>query len=105
MQRAEGEKVLKVKRAEAEMESMYLSGLGVARQRSAIMDGLKNSITDFSSEVSGSSSKDVMDLLILTQYFDTLQELGTKVNTKVVFTGSEQGAISNGMMQSYAGTH
>lgn len=39
--RAEGEKVLKVKRAEAEAESMYLSGVGVARQRKAIMDGLR----------------------------------------------------------------
>jgi regulator of protease activity HflC (stomatin/prohibitin superfamily) len=41
MQRAEGEKILKVKRAEAEAESMYLSGVGVARQRKAIMMGLK----------------------------------------------------------------
>ena len=40
-QRAEGEKVLKVKRAEAEAESMYLSGVGVARQRKAIMEGLR----------------------------------------------------------------
>lgn len=40
-QRAEGEKVLKVKRAEAEAESMHLSGVGVARSRHAIMDGLK----------------------------------------------------------------
>ena len=40
-QRAEGEKIVKVKRAEAEAESMYLSGVGVARQRRAIMDGLK----------------------------------------------------------------
>jgi hypothetical protein len=40
-QRAEGEKVLKVKQAEAEAESMYLSGVGVSKQRMAIMDGLK----------------------------------------------------------------
>lgn len=40
-QRAEGEKILKVKRAEAEAESMHLQGVGVARSRHAIMDGLK----------------------------------------------------------------
>jgi len=72
-QRAEGEKILKVKRAEAESESMYLSGVGVARQRKAIMDGLKESVVQFSTEVSASTPKDVMDLLILNQYFDTLQ--------------------------------
>ena len=52
-QRAEGEKVVKVKRAEAEAESMYLSGVGVARQRKAIMDGLKDSIVQFSNNVPG----------------------------------------------------
>jgi regulator of protease activity HflC (stomatin/prohibitin superfamily) len=72
-QKAEGEKVLKVKRAEAESESMYLSGVGVARQRTAIMDGLKGSVVQFSSEVKGANAKDVMDLLILNQYFDTIQ--------------------------------
>ena len=72
-QRAEGEKIVKVKRAEAEAESMYLSGVGVARQRKAIMDGLRDSIIDFSSDISGSTPKDVMDLLVLNQYFDTLQ--------------------------------
>lgn len=71
-QRAEGEKILKVKRAEAEMEAMFLSGLGVARQRKAIMDGLKDSIVEFSSNIHGTTPKDVMDLLILNQYFDTL---------------------------------
>jgi regulator of protease activity HflC (stomatin/prohibitin superfamily) len=40
-QRAEGEKIVKVKRAEAEAESMYLSGVGVARSRKAIVDGLR----------------------------------------------------------------
>ena len=52
-QRAAGEKVVKVKRAEAEAESMYLSGVGVARQRKAIMDGLKDSIVQFSNNVPG----------------------------------------------------
>ena len=71
-QRAEGEKVLKVKRAEADAESMYLSGVGVARQRKAIMEGLRESILLFSTEISTTTPADVMDLLILNQYFDTL---------------------------------
>ena len=71
-QRAEGEKVLKVKRAEAEAESMYLSGVGVARQRKAIIEGLRESILLFSSENHETTAQDVMDLLVLNQYFDTL---------------------------------
>jgi regulator of protease activity HflC (stomatin/prohibitin superfamily) len=71
-QRAEGEKILKVKRAEAAAESMYLSGVGVARQRKAIMEGLRESILLFSTEITSTSASDIMDLLILNQYFDTL---------------------------------
>ena len=36
---ADAQKILKVKAAEADAESKYLSGLGVARQRKAVVDG------------------------------------------------------------------
>ncbi|CAM9821798.1 unnamed protein product [Heterosigma akashiwo] len=74
---AEGLKIRKVKEAEAESESRYLSGVGVARQRKAIVDGLRDSIVDFSSNIKSTSNKDVMDLLLLVQYFDTLNAVGT----------------------------
>lgn len=66
-ERAEGDKILQVKSAEAEAEAKYLSGVGVAKQRKAIVDGLKSSIVDFADGVKGSSTKEVMDLLLLTQ--------------------------------------
>lgn len=56
-ERAEGEKILKVKSAEAEAEAKYLSGVGVAKQRKAIVDGLKGSIVEFTDGVKGTSSK------------------------------------------------
>ena len=100
MQKAEGEKVIKVKRAEADAEAMYLSGEGVARQRKAIMDGLKNSIVDFSSKVTDTSPKDVMDLLILNQYFDALEAIGGQPNMRTIMLpadASGRGAIMEGM--------
>jgi regulator of protease activity HflC (stomatin/prohibitin superfamily) len=74
--KAEADKVQQVKAAEADAEARYLSGLGVARQRKAIVAGLQDSVGAFSSEVSGVTSKDVMDILMLTQYFDTLSAVG-----------------------------
>jgi hypothetical protein len=94
--------VVKVKRAEAEMESMYLSGVGVARQRKAIMDGLRDSIVDFSTAVSGATPKDAMDLLMINQYFDTLQEIGNNPNTRCVFQGTETNALRQGILQANA---
>ena len=72
-ERAEGDKIIKVKRAEAASEAMYLSGVGVARERKAIMDGLKESVVMFTHDLHGVRPKEILDLLILNQYFDTIQ--------------------------------
>jgi len=74
--KAEADKVQQVKAAEADAEAKYLSGLGVARQRKAIVQGLQASVNEFSGDVSGVTPKDVMDILMLTQYFDTLSAVG-----------------------------
>lgn len=39
---------------------------------------------DFSSSVPGASHKDVMDLLVLNQYFDTLQSVGAHPTTRCI---------------------
>jgi len=74
--KAEADKVRQVKAAEAEAEARYLSGMGVARQRKAIVSGLKESVYQFSSDVDEINAKDVMDILLLSQYFDTLAAVG-----------------------------
>jgi len=84
-EQAEGSKILQVKSAEAHAEAQYLSGVGVAKQRRAIVDGLRSSIVDFSAGVDGTTPKDVMDLLLLTQYFDMLKDVGSKEGCKKMF--------------------
>jgi regulator of protease activity HflC (stomatin/prohibitin superfamily) len=102
MAKAEAEKVVLVKAAEADAEAKYLSGIGVARQRKAIVDGLRDSIVLFSEHINGTSPKDVMDLLLLTQYFDMLKDIGNNANTQTIFLpSSEQNAevVRNAMME------
>mmetsp|Transcript_10827 Transcript_10827/g.25834 ORF Transcript_10827/g.25834 Transcript_10827/m.25834 type:complete len:181 (-) Transcript_10827:164-706(-) len=74
--KAEADKVKQVKAAEAEAEARYLSGLGVARQRKAIVAGLQESVDSFAGSVEGARPRDVMDILLLSQYFDTLSTVG-----------------------------
>ncbi|XXG77812.1 hypothetical protein AAC387_Pa08g1891 [Persea americana] len=83
--KGEAEKVLLVKKAEAEAEAKYLGGLGVARQRQAITDGLRDNILNFSHKVEGTSAKEVMDLIMITQYFDTIKDLGNSSKNTTVF--------------------
>lgn len=46
-ERAEADKASRVKAAEAEAEAKYLQGQGIARQRMAILAGLKDSVNTF----------------------------------------------------------
>jgi len=89
-ERAEGEKILEVKRAEAEANAKYLAGVGVAKQRKAIIDGLRTSIVNFNENVSGSNTKDVMDLLLLTQYFDMIRDVGSSGHCRTTFVPSSR---------------
>ena len=73
--RAETEKLLLVKKAEADAESKRLQGEGIANQRKAIVEGLRESVAKFSESVEGATPKDAMAMVLLTQYFDTLKEV------------------------------
>lgn len=64
-EKAEAEKILQVKRAEGDAEAKYLAGVGVARQRQAIVDGLRESVLAFADGVPGTTPKDVMDMVSL----------------------------------------
>src|SRR5580693_7009915 len=82
--RAETNKLLLVKQAEAEAESKRLQGEGIANQRKAIISGLKDSVEDFSKTVPGSTPQDVMQLVLMTQYFDTLKDIAANDRTNTV---------------------
>ena len=55
--RGEADKILVVKKAEAEAESKALQGQGIANQRKAIVEGLQASIEQFQKAVEGATSK------------------------------------------------
>jgi len=97
-QRAEGDKIVKTLNAEAEAQEIRIkavaeadakhqAGLGLSRQRQAIVDGLSESVQQFQKGVQGVDSKTVMDLILVTQYFDMMQHIGCSKNrgTNTIF--------------------
>ena len=89
--RGEAEKILVVKKAEA--ESKALQGQGIANQRKAIIEGLQVSIEQFQKVVDGASSRDVMQLVLVTQYFDTLKSIGESDKTNTLFLSHSPAAV------------
>jgi len=101
--RGEAEKILVVKKAEAEAESKALQGRGIANQRKAIVEGLQASVEQFQRAIGSVTTAEVMQLVMLTQYFDTIKSIGELDKTNTLFLAHSPGAvrdISDQIMQS-----
>jgi regulator of protease activity HflC (stomatin/prohibitin superfamily) len=79
--KAEADKIVMIKKAEAEKQAQILAGEGVAGEQKAIVDGLRDSLKDFEQGVEGVSPQAAMVLIMMARYFDALKEIGADSNT------------------------
>lgn len=93
---AEAEKIKVVKQAEADAESKKLQGEGIANQRKAIVDGLVNQYEALRDAGIGSEAQ---EMLLLTQYFDTLQEIAKHSSTQTLMLPSNPGGVADAMTE------
>ena len=91
---AEAEKIKIVKQAEADAEYKRLQGEGIAAQRKAIVDGL---VSQYESLRDAGIGSEAQEMLLLTQYFDTLQEVAKASNTQTLMLPSNPGGVNNAM--------
>jgi len=82
---AEGRKIIAVKEAEADQESKRLQGLGLAQQREEVARGLKSSVEEFKEALGANADpNEIMNIILMTNYFDTLKSIGEGPNAKVI---------------------
>lgn len=96
--KGEAIKIQAIKEAEAEKERKRLQGEGVAQEREAIARGLENSLATIQ-KVSKLNEKEVMAILSLTQYLDTLKSVGMTPNSKVIFMDTAVGKTKDLMQE------
>ncbi len=94
-EKGEADKIIKVKAAEADAESKALSGKGIADQRRAIVEGLRESVDEFQKTVPGATAHDVMNLILMTQYFDTLKDMGQTAKTNTILIPHSPGYLGD----------
>lgn len=94
-EKGEAEKIIIVKAAEADAQSKVLQGEGIAGQRKAIIEGLKSSVEDFRAGVPGATPGDVMTLVLLTQYFDTLNDVAQASQTNTILIPHSPGGLAD----------
>ncbi len=93
-EKGEAGRILRVKAAEAEAQGKALQGKGIADQRKAIAGGLRESVSDFQESVPGTAAQDVTNLVLLTQYFDTLKEIGSASKSNTILLPHSPGALT-----------
>ncbi len=86
--KGEAIKVQAVKEAEADKVRKQLQGEGMALEREAIARGLKDSF-EIMQGATHQDSKEILAILTLTQYLDTLKSIGTADNQKVLFMNTD----------------
>ena len=94
-EKGEAERILKVKLAEGDAQSKALQGRGIAEQRKAIVEGLRDSVDEFQRSVPGTTAKDVMNLVLMTQYFDMLKEIGASTKSTAILIPHSPGHLSS----------
>ncbi len=94
-ERGEADRILKVKAAEGDAQSKALQGRGIADQRQAIVAGLRDSVDEFQKSVPGTTAKDVMNLILMTQYFDMLKEIGASSRSNAILIPHSPGNLTS----------
>jgi regulator of protease activity HflC (stomatin/prohibitin superfamily) len=104
VQEAEAEKIRIVKKAEAEADSKRLSGEGIAQQRLEIVRGFKESVEDFQKALQDVDPQEIMQFVLMTQYFDTLTAIGANENNNTVMVPHTPGGMKDFQQQIIDGT-
>lgn len=94
---AESERIRIVARAKAEAESKRLQGQGIADQRREIARGLEESV-DLLNKV-GINSQEASALILVTQHYDTLQQIGQHSNSNLILLPNAPTAASDMLTQ------
>ena len=79
----------------AEMSEVPSSLRAWADQRTAIVEGLRDLVDEVQRSVPGTTSKDVMNLVLMTQYFDTLKEIGASSRSNTIMIPHLPGSLTS----------
>ncbi|MDN5724268.1 MAG: SPFH domain-containing protein [Corynebacterium sp.] len=89
---AEADKIKRVTQAEAEADSRRLQGEGVAAQRKAIATGIAE---QYEMLKQAGIEDTAQQLLLMTQYFDTLGDVARNGRSNVLFLPSNPGSLGD----------
>jgi len=92
---ADAAKITTVKAAEADSDAKALQGEGIARQRAAIAEGLRDSFLAHGGDKPSVST--ISELLLISEHFDTLKAIGRGPQSSTIFLPQESAPAQSEM--------
>jgi regulator of protease activity HflC (stomatin/prohibitin superfamily) len=92
--KADAHKIAVVQHAEAEAEAKYLSGVGIAEQRLAIVNGLRDSVVSFADQIEGADPREAIQILIVTNYYDAVRDIASNSDNATLFFPHAPSAVN-----------
>jgi len=102
---AEARKIRVIAEAEAEARAKELQGVGIARQRLAIANGLKESVSACAE--AGISPEEATKMVLLTQHYDTVTAIGCNSKATIImvpYTPSGMAQVGDQIAQALLAT-
>ncbi len=93
----DAERIKIVEKARAEAESKRLQGQGIADQRREIAKGLEDSVEVLNK--AGINAQEASALIVITQHYDTLQNMGENANSNLIMLPNSPSTASDMMTQ------
>ncbi|HLU87695.1 MAG TPA: SPFH domain-containing protein [Taishania sp.] len=104
LEEGEAKKIKIIKEAEAEAESKRLAGEGIAQQRLEIVRGFKESVEDFKRSMDNVTHEEIMQFVLMTQYFDTIKDVGSNSKNAAILMPHSPGGMKDFQDQVIQGT-
>jgi len=101
IEKAEAEKIATVTQAAAKAESDRLHGEGIAAQRKAIVEGLRVSFDGLKQSLPDAAHHQVIVLILMGQYFDTLQKMAEHGKTNTIMIPHGPNSINETYQQMF----
>ena len=94
-EKGEAERILRVKSAEAEAQSKACRAGASPTRGGRSSRVCASRLTNFEAAFPGTSAQDVMNLVLMTQYFDTLKEIGATARSNTILIPHSPGDLAD----------
>ena len=93
--RGEGDRLMQVKHAEGEAETKRLQGKGTGDQMLEIARGRKAALEELRKAMPEASDSELTQFVMMTQYFDTLREIGAQAKSNTLIVPHSPGVLTD----------